>query len=140
MSEAANRTTRIERILDECIKLHAQDAPIDREGLIAAHPDLMPELGAELSQLAAIDAGVKGLELDDESVAAAATQDINVPVSRRVPPTIEGYEILRQIDLRRAEIAELRRLLPVAELRRVRRLAGLDESPSDIDLAPEPRP
>ena len=48
----------------------------------------------------------------------------------------EPAEILHQIDLRRAEIAELKKLLEAAQLRRVRRLAGLDESPADLTSTP----
>jgi len=117
--EGPNRLARISQIVSDVARRRVTGEVVSDESVVAAHPDLMPELGDRLRALRQVD-------LAEQRAAAAATvpsapaeapysdtptqsnvgSEIDAtipsdaeerPSTRRRNPTIEGYEIVRQL-------------------------------------------
>jgi hypothetical protein len=58
-----DKLARIQQVLDDWTSSLASGKELRPEDLIAARPDLMPELAEELRQQAAVTQGVRGLQL-----------------------------------------------------------------------------
>jgi len=50
-----DRLARVHRLIDECIERRSGGGDVSHDDLVAAHPDLMPELAEELRHLAVIE-------------------------------------------------------------------------------------
>ena len=71
MGDSKSKTARIRQILDRLMKTQSDGDAFDPEKIIAAHPELMPELGEELKKFAAIEPGLRGLDLDETRTTGA---------------------------------------------------------------------
>ena len=89
------RPDKIEHVIADCLRRRSSGEVLPDEQLIGEHPDLMPELGAELQKLALIQQA-------DERAQQTATSpaEATVELDARSEPSadsIPGYEIIREI-------------------------------------------
>ncbi|MCP5115358.1 MAG: hypothetical protein GY953_31400, partial [bacterium] len=95
--ESPERLLRVQQVLDLCIDRRISGAALGDEQIIAEYPDLMPELGEELRNLAVIERARHRAASSD--VRTAATLGGALPLPPDAGPTdfLPGYEILEEI-------------------------------------------
>ena len=68
----SERTIRIAQVVDEVVDRRGRGEPIADEQVIAAHPEMMPELGERLADLRVVDAGYADAALDATAPSSGA--------------------------------------------------------------------
>ena len=88
--------SRIRNIIEDCICRRAAGESLSDEQLVAAHADLMPELGAELTKLALIEDANRQAR---ETVVSQAMRGGVPPAEPTLPQAIAfpGYRVLGEI-------------------------------------------
>ncbi|MHC4064235.1 MAG: serine/threonine-protein kinase [Planctomycetota bacterium] len=96
-SDKAERATRSRKVVDGCLGRHGGDESLDYEQVVAAHPDLMPELGEELRKLQVIEqARQSANSAGADGRSGAETRRDALPPGPP-PDSLPGYEIVRRI-------------------------------------------
>lgn len=90
--ESQSRNARLQQIVDECIERRATGNAVPDVELITAHPDLMPELGEELKNLAIFEKAQRRADATETSPVGSALNTA-VPMSDSFP----GYESVNEI-------------------------------------------
>ena len=92
---SGDRTTQIRRIVDDCLRRRAADEVVSDAEIIAAHADLMPELGDDLRILGIIGSAERQADEggSDSPLGATVCGDRAVRAD-----LIPGYEVIREIN------------------------------------------
>jgi tetratricopeptide (TPR) repeat protein len=91
------RAQQIQGILDRCVDRLASGESITHDQVIAAHPDLMPELGEELRKLSLIERAQRRAHERGSSSGVASTLEGDASTWIKDAETIPGYKIVREL-------------------------------------------
>jgi len=92
--DEASRTVLLRQVVDDCLRRRSSGEWVTDENLIAAHPELMPELRQELRKLALVERARR------QAVATPASSEISQgvePPAAELPDWFEGYQTVREI-------------------------------------------
>ncbi len=90
------RSARIRRVVDEVISRRCSGEPVSDDSVEFSHPELMPELGAELRALRLID-GARFVAEATQVVATPNDDSRGAPIGRLPLDAFPGYELLREL-------------------------------------------
>ncbi|HEY3246049.1 MAG TPA: serine/threonine-protein kinase [Phycisphaerae bacterium] len=94
---SADREARVGLILQDVVARRSAGHDLRDHTVVAAYPELMPELGERLRELAVVESARRAAELTNTS-ANAATLEVFRPAAEALPATaLPGYEIIREI-------------------------------------------
>ncbi|MHC5111164.1 MAG: serine/threonine protein kinase, partial [Planctomycetota bacterium] len=91
----SERLLRIQHILDDCIERRIAGDPVSDQDLIAAHPDLLPELADELQHLAVIERARR--RASDSKAGTDSGNASPLPETPAPPDLFPGYQVLDEI-------------------------------------------
>ena len=102
MDKESDRREVIESLIADIRMARNAGKYVDDAALIEMHPDLLPELAAELAKLARIERARQAANAANSPVTDARTEDMDMPaalLSDLAKPNVQipGYSILREI-------------------------------------------